>query len=46
MKAIRPDLELVGNSASERRAEFAAMGVGRFIFKPWRVGDLVAVLSQ
>lgn len=46
MRAIRPDLELVGNSASERREEFAAMGIDRFIFKPWRLGDLVAVLSE
>jgi len=46
MKSIRPELELIGNSATERRAEFHALGIDRFIFKPWRLGDLVAVLEQ
>lgn len=45
MRAIRPDLEVVGSSAFERRAEFAAMGIHRFIFKPCRLGDLVAALA-
>lgn len=39
----RPGLTLVGTSGSDRRSEFAARGVGRFLPKPWNLGDLIRV---
>jgi CheY-like chemotaxis protein len=39
----RPRLSLVGTSASDRRSEFAARGVARFLPKPWTLDDLIHV---
>lgn len=39
----RPGLTLVGTSAAERRSEFAARGVDRFLPKPWGLDDLLHV---
>jgi len=39
----RPDLTVVGTSASDQRSAFAARGVDRFLPKPWGVDDLISV---
>jgi len=39
----RPNLTLVGTSASDERSEFAARGVDRFLPKPWGIDDLICV---
>ena len=39
------DLVLVGNSSGERRADFAARGIRRFLPKPWRPSDLARVVD-
>ena len=39
----RPALPVVGTSAGDRRSEFAARGVGRFLPKPWALDDLIRV---
>lgn len=39
----RPGLALVGTSASDRRSDFAARGVERFLPKPWSLDDLLRV---
>ena len=39
----RPGLPMVGTSASDRHAEFAARGVDRFLPKPWTLDDLIRV---
>lgn len=39
----RPDLTVVGTSASDRRSAFAARGVDRFLPKPWGIDDLISV---
>jgi len=44
LQRARPDITVVGNSGSDRQAEFAGMGVRRFLFKPWRVTDLIDIL--
>jgi CheY-like chemotaxis protein len=44
-RAFRPDLKVVGNSAFERGADFAALGVHGFLRKPWRPRDLLAALE-
>jgi CheY-like chemotaxis protein len=43
-RALRPRLRVVGNSAFERADAFAALGVSRFLRKPWRAEDLLAAL--
>jgi CheY-like chemotaxis protein len=40
---LRPALPLVGTSGSDRRSEFAARGVDRFLPKPWALDDLIDV---
>ena len=39
----RPALPVVGTSAGDRRSEFAARGVDRFLPKPWALDDLILV---
>jgi CheY-like chemotaxis protein len=46
LRALRPGLRIVGNSGSPRQAEFAALGVPRFLLKPWRIQDLIEVLRE
>jgi CheY-like chemotaxis protein len=45
LRRLRPELAIVGNSGADRRAEFADAGVTRYLQKPWRLADLVALLS-
>lgn len=46
VRAIRPDVTLVGHSSMERRAKFAALGVDRFLLKPWTPDELWEVLRK
>lgn len=46
LRKIRRDVKIVGNSASDRQPEFAALGVDRYLDKPWRMKDLFAVLCD
>jgi len=41
-----PDVVIVGSSGSDCRAELASLGIERFLKKPWRIGDLYALLSR
>lgn len=45
IRALRPDVTLIGHSGSGRRAEFAAMGVDRYLDKPWQIKDLIGLLT-
>lgn len=45
LKRIRPQCLIVGNSGSDRKADFAALGVSYFLPKPWRFEDLVDLLK-
>jgi CheY-like chemotaxis protein len=44
IRSQRPDVTLVGHSSMERRKHFAALGVDRFLLKPWTPEQLMAVL--
>jgi CheY-like chemotaxis protein len=46
LRAIRPSLMIVGNSGAERRSDFASAGVSRYLQKPWRVEQLVSLVSE
>jgi len=46
LRAVRPDLFVVGNSGTDRRHEFRRAGVDRFLPKPWRVEELIEVLRE
>lgn len=46
IRALRPDALLVGSSGNMHRADFAALGVERYLPKPWRLGELLAVLER
>lgn len=46
LRRLRPALPLVGTSATDRRSEFAARGVDRFLLKPWAIDDLVVVAKS
>jgi CheY-like chemotaxis protein len=41
LRRLRPALPILGTSATDRRAEFAARGVDRFLLKPWAIDDLI-----
>jgi CheY-like chemotaxis protein len=41
IRAIRPGILLVGNSAGDRQHDFALRGVDLFLAKPWRTADLL-----
>ena len=43
--AARALLPLIGTSGADRRSEFAARGVTRFLEKPWQLGDLLRALD-
>jgi CheY-like chemotaxis protein len=45
LRIQRPGLSLVGTSATDRRADFAARGVGHFLLKPWTLEDLLGVTA-
>jgi CheY-like chemotaxis protein len=42
----RPDVTIVGHSSMERREKFAALGVDRFLLKPWTPDQLWEVLRN
>jgi CheY-like chemotaxis protein len=46
LRAVRPELFVVGNSGTDRRHEFRRAGVDRFLPKPWRVEELIEVLRE
>jgi CheY-like chemotaxis protein len=46
VRAIRPDVTLVGHSSMERREHFAALRVDRFLLKPWTPDQLGEVLQR
>jgi CheY-like chemotaxis protein len=43
LRRRRPGLVMVGTSASDRRSDFAARGIDRFLQKPWSLDDLIRV---
>lgn len=45
IREFRPDLTIVGHSSMERREHFAALGVDRFLLKPWTPEELMALLK-
>lgn len=45
LRASRPGVIVVGSSGSDCRAELKRFGVARFLSKPWRVEDLIDLLS-
>lgn len=45
LRCDRPSLFIVGNSGEDRSLDFAALGVSRFLLKPWRLLDVLALLS-
>jgi len=44
LRCCQPSLIIVGNSGEDRSPEFAALGVQRFLLKPWHVSELRALL--
>ncbi len=45
IRSLRPEIQVVGNSALPRQEEFAKHGVRHFLRKPWRPADLAAALT-
>ena len=45
LRARRPGVVVVGSSGNDCRAELAQFGVERFLQKPWRVEELIELLS-
>jgi len=45
IRASRPDVIIVGISGSGRRDDFAAIGVEYYLEKPWRIDDLINLLT-
>ncbi len=46
IRALRPEVCIVGTSPLERRAHFTAMGVELYLSKPWTVADLVELIAS
>jgi len=47
MRELRPEVEIVGTSETPNEADtFGRAGVSRQLHRPWRVGDLVALLQE
>jgi CheY-like chemotaxis protein len=46
IREIRPDVTIVGHSSMERREHFAALGVDRFLLKPWTPEQLMELLND
>ncbi len=46
LKAIRPNVRIVGTGATEHRAEFTASGVTLFLEKPYVINDLINTLTD
>lgn len=45
MRAVRPDVILIGSSLDDRREAFARLGVTLFLQQPWRAADLINLLT-
>lgn len=46
LRQTRPEATVIGNSGFDRRAEFAAAGVEKYLQKPWRVAELIRLLRR
>ena len=46
IQELRPEVMLIGHSSMERREHFAALGVDRFLLKPWTPVELWEVLPR
>ena len=46
IQELRPDVTIVGHSSMERAKHFAALGVDRFLLKPWTPDELCEVLRK
>lgn len=46
IRAVRPGMLLVGNSAADRKHDFALRGVDLFLPKPWRTADLLQLVGE
>jgi CheY-like chemotaxis protein len=45
LRSVRPDVEIIGTSSNNNSAQFAALGVTRFLPKPWEVDQLLETLA-
>lgn len=45
LRDLRPDVTIVGNSGGHRQAEFATAGVDKYLQKPWRLPELLALIA-
>lgn len=45
IRELRPDMTIVGHSSMERAEHFAALGVDRFLRKPWTPEQLMALIK-
>jgi len=45
VRKVRPEIKIVGNDGSGDPAVCRALGLDRFLAKPWRVTDLIRVLD-
>ncbi|MCG3138932.1 MAG: Regulator of RpoS [Phycisphaerae bacterium] len=45
LRQARPDLVFIGNSSTSQSEQFAVWGVKYFLQKPWRVENLISMLS-
>lgn len=46
LRAMADRVSVVGHSGLDRRADFSALGIPRFVPKPWRIHDVVEVLTE
>jgi CheY-like chemotaxis protein len=46
MRTSRPETIVIGISGLDRREEFAELGVTQFLPKPWRIDDLINLLTN
>lgn len=46
LRALKPKIHIIGASGNDRRKEFSALGVERFLAKPWGISDLERVLCE
>lgn len=45
-RAIRPETKVVGTAATDRRRDFAVLGVDRYLEMGWAIPDLIEVLED
>jgi response regulator RpfG family c-di-GMP phosphodiesterase len=46
IREARPDVTIVGTGTGDHREAFAALGVERYVRKPWSMVHLVELLSR